>query len=368
MIDLRNSRAYINLLQSLVKWSRKYGRNKDKIGEWVSLGNYYVLNNLSSESDKASDIDMNHVWENPMYKQWLEATLPEAVTDTTSLDAYVCFGAYSGINLSKMLRSMLQQTIRKEIASKGEYMQSVFDTLSAVKTAVPYYEHHKLTDTAYNEPSEMMKYMSVVLNQKIMKEVHNTDRFFSKFRPDRLYNYLDSVINDSDMYVDFYKYKSDGDIVYGAMKTFKTNGYVLTFPYRLFTEKELRKVPKGSIYTTKDIYNLVWHKLIDSHHGAETNTIYFSSTGLLNTLGIEYVVSSDGRLMDERYNMHRVTATYMVGDKDYDNAPVDKPTVVMFGDIDMNACRKYFPDLSSVLPNTGLELTKIYKENKHKAN
>lgn len=367
MAGLRNSRAYINLLQSLVKWSGKYKRNRDKLDEWVSLGNHYVLNNLSFESSNASDIDMNHFWENPMYKQWLEETLPEVVSDTAFIGVETYFGAYAGINLSKMVRSVLQQTIRKEIASKGKYLRSVFDTLFVLKTIAPNLEHRKLNDTAYAETSKMTRYMNIGLNKRIMNEVHNTNNFFSKFSPEKLYHHLDSVLNDSDMYVDFFKYKSGDDVVYGAMKTFKTNGYVLTFPYKLFTEKELLQIPKGSIYTTKDLYNLVWRKLIGSHHGAETRTVYFSSAGLLNTLGIEYVVSSDGRRMDERFNMHRVTATYMVGDKDYDNVKYTKHNVVMFGDVDMNACKKYFSELSPILPNTGLEISKIHKENRRKA-
>lgn len=101
----------------------------------------------------------------------------------------------------------------------------------------------------------------------------------------------------------------------------------------LFDENYLKEVIRGDsleyalsmfIWGNEDIYNAI----------KDAKTIYFSASGILNTIGIEYLPISGGRFINERFNIIRLSSTrelclsnnkpsindvYLFGGLDYDN-------------------------------------------------
>lgn len=74
----------------------------------------------------------------------------------------------------------------------------------------------------------------------------------------------------------------------------------------LCTDEELKNA--NDPYTSKTGYNLIWVPLEEDLSGIEN--IYFSATGRLHQMGIEYFpVNNEGVLMSDKYNVHRLSST-----------------------------------------------------------
>lgn len=58
---------------------------------------------------------------------------------------------------------------------------------------------------------------------------------------------------------------------------------------------------------SKKLYDLIWGKL--SEHINEGDNVYFSPGGLLHQVNVELLQDADGRLANEKYNLHRVSST-----------------------------------------------------------
>ena len=58
---------------------------------------------------------------------------------------------------------------------------------------------------------------------------------------------------------------------------------------------------------SRKLYDLIWGKLAE--HIDEGDNIYFSPGGLLHQVNVELLQDADGRLANEKYNLHRVSST-----------------------------------------------------------
>lgn len=58
---------------------------------------------------------------------------------------------------------------------------------------------------------------------------------------------------------------------------------------------------------SKKLYDLIWGKLAE--HINEGDNVYFSPGGLLHQVNVELLQDADGRLANEKYNLHRVSST-----------------------------------------------------------
>ena len=81
---------------------------------------------------------------------------------------------------------------------------------------------------------------------------------------------------------------------------------------RLFTLKELRDVNKADYYNTSRLYDMLWRPLLNELSGV--SNIYFSPTGALHQIGIEYLPGM------EKFNIFRLSSTreLMRSDVQYD--------------------------------------------------
>ena len=74
---------------------------------------------------------------------------------------------------------------------------------------------------------------------------------------------------------------------------------------KLCTEKDLTSIV--TTYTTSKAYKLIWQPLI-SHLDGITD-IYFSPTGVLHKIAIEYLPDDNNQLINSKYGMHRLSST-----------------------------------------------------------
>lgn len=62
-------------------------------------------------------------------------------------------------------------------------------------------------------------------------------------------------------------------------------------------------------YSSKVFTNKIWGKVIEVASIKEGDNIYFSPDGIIYQLGIEYLPTDDGRTMNEKYNIQRLSST-----------------------------------------------------------
>ena len=143
-------------------------------------------------------------------------------------------------------------------------------------------------------------------------------------------------------FLDFPVYDTDS-VMYVALTLKK--GYVAPRMITLFEESQLDSVPEGSLYTDTSLYDLLWKPLESELSGAKD--VYFSPSGDLHRIGIEYVPITPTENMCDRYTLHRLSSTrqlavirdgvegeggVLYGGLDYDAMPDKESAVTEGGD------------------------------------
>ena len=75
----------------------------------------------------------------------------------------------------------------------------------------------------------------------------------------------------------------------------------------LFEKRQLKSVSEDNYYTNTDLYNLIWKPLEEELSGVEN--IYFSPSGDLHRIGIEYIPMTMTENICDKYNLHRLSST-----------------------------------------------------------
>lgn len=108
--------------------------------------------------------------------------------------------------------------------------------------------------------------------------------------------------------------------------------------FGIFTENELDAFRIGgeSIYNYKDpgIYKTVWGVLEAFSEIRNAHTIYFSTDGILNTIGIESLCDSMGHLASEKHLLYRLSSTRELIRR---NNRTNYKKAVLYGGLDYDA-------------------------------
>lgn len=114
---------------------------------------------------------------------------------------------------------------------------------------------------------------------------------------------------------------ADGDRHYAALCI--RHGWKYPRFVSLFTQNELvhqdyagrnlfeaMRLPStiNAVYEHPQVGHLVWYPIMEAL-GADTHTVYFSPTGMLYQLGIEYLKYNREQRINERYEIHRLSST-----------------------------------------------------------
>ena len=143
-------------------------------------------------------------------------------------------------------------------------------------------------------------------------------------------------------FLDFPVYRTDS-VMYVALTL--RNGYDAPRMITLFEGSQLDSIPEGSLYTDTSLYDLLWKPLESELSGAKD--VYFSPSGDLHRIGIEYVPITPTENMCDRYTLHRLSSTrqlavirdgvegeggVLYGGLDYDAMPDKESAVTEGGD------------------------------------
>lgn len=100
---------------------------------------------------------------------------------------------------------------------------------------------------------------------------------------------------------------------------------------RLCTEKDITS--NVTPYTTSQAYNLIWKPIIPKLDGI--TDIYFSPTGVLHKVAIEYLPDDNNQLVNSNYRMHRLSSTREI--TALNSVKKDSKHAVIYGGVDYNS-------------------------------
>ena len=75
----------------------------------------------------------------------------------------------------------------------------------------------------------------------------------------------------------------------------------------LFEKRQLKSIPEDNYYTHNDLYDLIWTPIEEELAGVKN--IYFSPSGDLHRIGIEYVPVTKTENICDKYCLHRLSST-----------------------------------------------------------
>lgn len=205
---------------------------------------------------------------------------------TGIFDGAVSMGAYEiALELSLFRKGLLfatRQALEQRLAlgrkTKPKY-QSLIGLRGELNAAIE-----------YNDTIHIPRLASSVaaLERELGQTVSSDKDFFDAV--DKNQTMVTSALGPTDLAVDFVRYAYNSKNHYGA---FIINNDGLIEFVRLGNESELKLDCKG-----------LWQFL---HEGfSKYSTVYFSTDGLLNNIGVEYLCFEDGAPVSSKFNLHRV--------------------------------------------------------------
>lgn len=118
---------------------------------------------------------------------------------------------------------------------------------------------------------------------------------------------VQSQLGDNDIAVEFLDFPvlNADSIMYVALTLKK--GYDSPHIVTLFERNQLKAIPENVFYTQTDVSDLVWKPLEEELEGVRN--IYFSPSGELHRIGIEYLPISETKNVGDVYTLYRLSST-----------------------------------------------------------
>ena len=305
----------------------------DLVSTYYNLANYYYA---KGEKDKmreyfehAMEMQMSDVrnnfshlttggrelyWNTKNYVFKMAPVLASREREDEALvgDAYNSLLFTKGILLNSEIdfENFLMRTGKTELLSKYQEMEQLRRRIDDYRRS------------AASNPEEIsrLERMAISLERDVMRDCKEFGDFTSNLSIS-FKQVADSLAADAAA-VEFVDTPTEsGDRLYSALCL--RHGWEHPRLIPLFTQDELArqdydgrdfytalKSPQGinAIYNNPQVGHLVWYPLFEAL-GADAHTIYFSPTGILHQLGIEYLKYNMEQRINERYEIHRVSST-----------------------------------------------------------
>ncbi len=117
---------------------------------------------------------------------------------------------------------------------------------------------------------------------------------------------VQKMLEKSDIALEFLTFPTGKDSIMYAVMALKQDMKVPEM-IPLFEEKELKQIVSNNVYSTTELYRLVWEPLEEKLDGV--NTIYFAPSGELYNLAIETLPDTDSTWVSDRFNFYRLSST-----------------------------------------------------------
>lgn len=181
-------------------------------------------------------------------------------------------------------------------------------TVSVLKQEISELQHKKRIDGIDIEEREKLERDISNKERELMNIASQTGDFldFTSVQ----WRDIQEALKPGEVAIEFFSYPAQNTIQYGAVWVTKSSSPTA---FGLFTENELDTFRIGgeSIYNYKNpgMYETVWGTLEAFSEIRNAHTIYFSTDGILNTIGIENLCDSMKNLASEKHQLYRLSST-----------------------------------------------------------
>jgi CHAT domain-containing protein len=194
--------------------------------------------------------------------------------------------------------------MRKLILESGDSLiLSKYDALAANKSI-----YDKLLEKPVKERFLNTDSLHSVIQRQEMELARDSKAFGDYSRNLRIYwKDIQQSLGSDDIaieFLDFPLYDTDSTM-YVALTLRKE--YDSPHMITLFEKHQLKAIPEVNHYTNTDLFKLLWTPLEEELKGIKN--IYFSPSGELHRIGIEYVPVSMTEDICDRYSLHRLSST-----------------------------------------------------------
>ena len=235
------------------------------------------------------------------YYNYFNTELPQRAYALSNDSLYA--SAYNGILLSKGLLLNAETEMKKLLQESGD---------TAVVTL---YEQARTNRILLNKTLERPvneRYFNVDSLQRLIKrqeqELIQRSKTYGDFTHNLAINWqeVQKELDATDIAVEFLAFPTGKDSVMYAALTLK-QGAELPEMVPLFEEEQLKQIVPSNLYSTTDLYKLVWQPMEEKLKGVKN--IYFAPSGELYNIAIESLPDTDSTLVSDRFNLYRLSST-----------------------------------------------------------
>ena len=258
----------------------------------------FVLNNFTELSSRNQD----NMWTNE-YAYTFNTLLPYIATkcqtkqSISELYDKTCLFA-KGILLNTGIE------MRKLILESGDSV--MIDKYNVLSSNINLY--YKLIEKPIKERFMNTDSLNKVIEQQEM-ELARESKVYGDYTHNLTISWKDvqSKLGDNDIAVEFLDFPvvNTDSTMYVAL-TLKKD-YDSPHMVTLFERNQLKAIPENIYYTQTDVSNIIWKPIEEELKGVKN--IYFSPSGELHRIGIEYLPISKTENICDVYTLHRLSST-----------------------------------------------------------
>ena len=358
---MENSDQYADVLQLVTEIGHEKPELQRFLPKWVAKTTLNRYQTLRHEFAECTESERLHIWTHGPYKSWFGDFLPYLMcehrplilNDTLVTCAYAGVQTYKSILLSSEVRT--RQLI---LQNKDTKLTKQYDELMKLKNQM-----FKICSEGGLGYDDLRKRV-YSLDTEITKKMHLTDdlSFVSNLKINNLYL---KKIDKGEMFVDFVNYHTPtGKEKYGAFIALNCDKGRGILALSLFNASDLQLYKTEDAFSSSVLYQKVWKLLDDICKRYGLHHIYFSASGQLHNIAIEYLLDDEGRSISDKYPVYRVLSikeSLMKRKSSQDKHRRKYKKVELWGDMDFSAFKsnKLFGQINSRLPFSRMEVKDI---------
>lgn len=211
---------------------------------------------------------------------------------------------YNGLLYSKGILLNTEISLQHEIFARGDaQIINRYKKLQTNKILL----NKLLESPKYSSPTRIDSLKKIVyIDERVVMEYCKQNNLLGKAY-DVKWQDVRQQLADSSAAVEFTScpvFGSDS-ILYSAVVI--TKNCKCPFMIPLFSNKDFDRINPRNYYTSDSLCNLIWKPMAEKLAGVKD--IYFSPTGKLHQIGIEYLPLADGTNIADKYHLYRLSST-----------------------------------------------------------
>ena len=289
---------YITALHDLAYYNSCVSNHTEATKLYAEVTTLYSDLILSTFAD-LTPYEQSMFWSK--YYNYFNTELPQRAYALSNDSLYA--SAYNGILLSKGLLLNAETEMKKLLQESGD------------TAVVALYEQARTNRILLNKTLERPvneRYFNVDSLQRLIKrqeqELIQRSKTYGDFTHNLAINWqeVQKELDATDIAVEFLAFPTGKDSVMYAALALK-QGAELPEMVPLFEEEQLKQIVPSNLYSTTDLYKLVWQPMEEKLKGVKN--IYFAPSGELYNIAIESLPDTDSTLVSDRFNLYRLSST-----------------------------------------------------------